>query len=143
MFREANTLGSILSVVLTTCTFAFPMCSVDEVMVTGRVDHPPKDAKIRVWLIYPKDRRGESGDVTVVDGKFSIPIQFLTESRSPILNGSLGKCGRRPKAVLVTLTEGDQDHEYDRVSLDFAKDFQMADPSAYALRSELVLNGAR
>jgi len=35
--------------------------------------------------------------------------------------------------------EGDQ--EYDRVSLDLAKDFKMADPSAYALRSVMLLHG--
>jgi len=44
----------------------------------------------------------------------------------------------------VTLVEADQerDHEYDRVSLDLAKDFKMADPSAYALRSEILLHGS-
>jgi hypothetical protein len=45
--------------------------------------------------------------------------------------------------VIVTLVERDQDHEYDRVTLDFAKDFKMAGPSTYTLRSEVVLNGSR
>jgi hypothetical protein len=143
MLRTANTVGSILSVVLIASTFALSLCAVDEVFVNGSVEHPPKDAKIRVWLIYPKDRRGESGDVTVVDGKFSIPIQFLTESRSPIMNGSLGKCGRRPKTVVVTLTEGDQDHEYDSVSLDFAKDFKTTDSETYTPLSPILLDGSR
>ena len=35
------------------------------------------------------------------------------------------------------------DKKYDPVPLDFAKDFKMPDPSAYTLRSELVLNGKR
>jgi hypothetical protein len=51
------------------------------------------------------------------------------------------KCDRKPKAVVITLREDDQ--ELDRVSLDFARDFRMADPTAYALRSEAVLNGSR
>jgi hypothetical protein len=38
----------------------------------------------------------------------------------------------------VTLIGADQ--EYDRVSLDLAKDFTMTDPSAYTLRSEIVLH---
>jgi len=45
--------------------------------------------------------------------------------------------------VIVTLVGSDEGREYDRVSLDFAKDFRMTDPTAYALRAELVLNGAR
>ena len=49
------------------------------------------------------------------------------------------KCDRKPKTVVITLVAGDQ--EYDRISLDFANDFKMADPSAYVLRSEVVLNG--
>jgi hypothetical protein len=40
--------------------------------------------------------------------------------------------------VVITLISGDQ--KPDEVSLDFAKDFTMVDASAYALRSELVLN---
>jgi hypothetical protein len=143
MLRAAKTLGSILSAVLITSTFAHTMCAVDEVIVVGRVDHPPKDAKVRVQLIYLKDRRGESGDVTVVDGKFGIPIQFLTESRSPVMNGSFGKCGRRPKTVVVTLTEGDQGHEYDSVSLDFPKDFKTTDSESYAPLSPILLDGSR
>ena len=53
----------------------------------------------------------------------------------------LEKCDRKPKTVVVTLVDADQ--EYDRVSLDLAKDFKMPDPSAYALRSEIVLHGPR
>ena len=43
------------------------------------------------------------------------------------------------KTVVVTLVAGD--HEYDRVSLDWAKDFKMTDLTEYALRSDLVLHG--
>jgi hypothetical protein len=86
---------------------------------------------------------GESGEVTVENGRFSIPIEFLTQSRRPVVNGILEKCGRRPNPVIVTLVKSDEDHEYDHVSPDFAKNFKMADPSAYALRSEVVPNGPR
>jgi hypothetical protein len=143
LFKAGKTLASILTVTLITCAFAHAGCSVDVVMVRGRVDHPPSDAKVRVQLVYSGDVAGESGEVTVEDGRFSIPIDFLTQSRRPVVNGILEKCGRRPKTVIVTLVGSDQRHEYDRVSLDFAKDFRMADPTAYALRAELVLNGSR
>jgi len=44
----------------------------------------------------------------------------------------------KSKTVVITLISGDQTS--DEVSLDFAKDFRIADDSAYTLRSELVLN---
>jgi hypothetical protein len=55
----------------------------------------------------------------------------------------LERCDRKPKTVVVTPLPGDQNQEYDRVSLDLAKDFKMADPSAYTLPTEIVLNGPR
>lgn len=143
LFRVGRALASISIVVLISCAFAHAGCSVDVVMVRGRVDHPPSDARVRVQLLYSGDVAGESGEATVEDGRFSIPIDFLTQSRRPVVNGILEKCGRRPRTVIVTLVGSDQGHEYDRVSLDFAKDFRMADPTAYALRAELVLDGSR
>jgi hypothetical protein len=143
LLNAGRTLVLILTVALITCTFARAGCSVDVVMVRGRVDGAPSDAKVRVQLIYTKDVAGESGEVTVEGGRFSIPIDFLTQSHRPVVNGILEKCGRRPKTVIVTLVGSDQEQEYDRASLDFAKDFRMADPTAYVLRSELVLKGSR
>lgn len=122
--------------------FAHAVCDFDVVIIKGRVEHPPRRASVRVQLVYPKQKRGESGEVTVENGKFTIQIPFLTQSRAPVLVGSLmEKCDRKPKTVEVTLLEGDQNQEYDRVSLDLAKDFKMADPSAYTPRSEIVLSG--
>jgi len=47
---------------------------------------------------------GESGDVTVEGGSFRIQIPFLTQSRAPVLIGTLlEKCDRKPKTVVVTL----------------------------------------
>jgi len=120
--------------------FSHASCSIDVVIVNGRVEHAPLKGSVRVQLVYPQEKMGESGDVTVEGGSFRIQIPFLTQSHAPVLMGSLGeKCNRKPKTVVVTLIEGDQ--EYDHVSLDLAKDFKMADPSAYALRSEILLHG--
>jgi hypothetical protein len=141
LLRAAKILGLILSIALITSTAAHTLCSVDEVIVKGRVDHAPNHARVRVQLLYAKGVPGESGDVTVEDGRFSIPIQFLTQSRGPVINGSFGKCGRRPKTVIVTLS--DQSHDYDSVSLDFATDFKMADSGTYTPRSQILLDGSR
>ena len=77
----------------------------------------------------------------VEDGTFSLPIEFLTQSRRPVVNGLFEKCDRKPTSVVVTLVENGRDQEDDRVSLDLARDFKKADPSAYDLRSEIVLKG--
>jgi hypothetical protein len=141
-----------LAGILSICTifsgaFSHARCSVDVVIVNGRVEHAPRKGIVRVQLVYPKQKQemGESGDVTIEGGSFRIQIPFLTQSRSPGLLGVREKCDRKPETVVVTLVEADQerDHEYDHVSLDLAKDFKMADPSAYALRSEIVLHGPR
>jgi hypothetical protein len=127
-----------------TGTFAHAWCGTDVVIIKGRVEHTPRSARVsvRVQLVYPKQKRGESGEVTVENGKFTIQIPFLTQSRAPVLIGNLmEKCDRKPKNVVVTLIEADRNQEYDRVSLDLAKDFKMADPSAYSPRSEIVLSG--
>ena len=122
--------------------FAHAVCNTDVVIIKGRVEHPPRSASVRVQLVYSKQKRGESGEVTVENGKFTIQIPFLTQSHAPVLIGNLmEKCHRKPKTVVVTLLEGDQNQEYDRVSLDMVKDFTMADPSAYTPRSEIVLSG--
>ena len=111
------------------------------VIVKGRVEHAPPSAIVRVQLVYAKQQFGESGEVTVENGKFILQIPFLTQSRAPVLVGSLGeKCDRKPTAVIVKLMNGDHSQEFDGVSLDFKKDFKMEDPSAFAARSEIVLN---
>ena len=116
-------------------------CSFDTIIVNGQVEHAPRKGIVKVQLIYSKDKIGESGDVTVEDGSFRIPILFFTQSRAPFLNGSIPpeKCARKPKTIVVSLIANDQ--EYDRVSLDMAKDFKKIEPSTYALRSEILLQG--
>lgn len=113
-------------------------CSVDVVIVNGRVERATPNSSVLVQLVYPNQKLGESGDVTVEGGAFRIQIPFLTQSRAS--NGLWPeKCNRKPRSIVVTLINDDQ--EYDRVSLDLAKEFKMADPSAYALRSAIVLHG--
>ena len=133
-----------LPLVLAICVFcsgalAHASCSVDVVIVNGRVEHAPRNGRVRVQLVYPKQKKGELGETTLEDGSFRIQIPFLTESRRPVLVNLPEKCDRKPETVVVSLVEAD--HEYDHVSLELARDFKLADPSAYALRSEIVLRG--
>jgi hypothetical protein len=86
-----------------------------------------------------KDENGESGEVRLEGESFRIRIPFLTQSSAPVLGLGTFKCDLRPKTVVVTLFA--DDHEYDRISPDWAKDFKMADPTAYDLRSDLVPHG--
>ena len=72
------------------------------------------------------------------DAKFQIPVEFVT-TQSSLFTNLPKRCGRKPQTVIITLMKGDQ--KSDEVSLDFSRNFRMEDPSAYRLRSELVLNG--
>jgi hypothetical protein len=123
------------------CSIAYAECPVDTVILKGRVEHASLGARIQVQLVYPKGVTGETGETSVEDGAFHIPIEFLTLSKRPLLRNLPEKCDRKPKTVNVTLIEGDQQGE--PLSLDFARDFKVADASAYTLRSDLVLQGKR
>ena len=125
---------------LTLCLGAWAQCPVDTIVVSGRVQNSSSDSKVRVQLVYPKGKPGESGEVTVSDGSFRIPLEFVTE-QSSIFTNLPKRCGRRPKSVEISLIENDR--EADRVSLDFSRSFRLVDASAYALRSEVVLKGTR
>jgi hypothetical protein len=125
---------------LALCTIARAQCPVNTVIVKGRVENASAHSQVRVQLVYPKDKPGESGEVTVEDGAFQIPIEFVT-MQSSIFTNRPKRCGRKPKTVVITLLENGQ--RSDQVSLEFARNFKMVDASAYALRSELVLNGPR
>ena len=138
--KARKTIGILLGLAIC-CTFARAVCPVDVVLVKGRTENGFPHARVRVELVYAKDVVGESGEATVEDGRFSISTQFLTQSRRPVVNGMLEKCSRRPKTVIVTLMESEGEKVHERVTLDFAKDFIMTDPSAYRLISELVLHG--
>ena len=140
MHGAVKTLSSVLAIcVLSSGAVAHALCSVDVVIVNGRVEHAPRNARVRVQLVYPKEKKGELGETTLEDGSFRIQIPFLTQSSRPLLVNLPEKCDRKPETVVVTLVEAN--HEYDHVSLDLATDFKLADPSAYAPRSEIVLHG--
>ena len=120
-------------------TVSYAACPTDLVVVKGRVVNAPRNAIVRVQLVYLRQQVEDSGDTTLDSGTFTIKIPFYTQSRGPVLSGLFEKCNRKPKTVIVSLTQGAQ--EYDRVSLDLAKDFTMPYSSAYILRSEIVLHG--
>ena len=134
-----NRLIQVLGAIFLLCLVAHAQCPVDTVIIKGRVEHPiaQNDYRVRVQLVYPKHKPGEAGEVTVEDAKFQIPVEFVT-AQSSLFTNLPKKCGRKPQIVVITLLRGDQ--KSDEVSLDFAKNFQMVDASAYTLRSELVLN---
>jgi hypothetical protein len=136
-----HTLIRIVSASLFLCVIVRAQCPVYAVIIKGRVvENADAHSKVRVQLVYPKEKPGESGEVTVEDRAFQIPIEFVT-MQSSIFTNLPKRCGREPKTVVITLLENDQ--ESDKVFLDFAKNFKMADASAYTLRSEVVLNGPR
>lgn len=86
---------------------AFAQCPVDTVLVKGRVETAAAHAKVRVQLLYAKGKRGESGEVTVEEGAFQIPIEFVTV-QSSIFSNIPARCGRKPKTIVITLLENDQ-----------------------------------
>ena len=139
-FRDNRTLAWAMCISLIACALAHGECPVKTVTVKGRVEHSPDNAKIHVQLVYPKKQGGDSAEATIVNGTFSIPVQFLTQSRRPSINGLFEKCDRKPTAIVVTLVDSSS-QEYDRVSLDLAKDFRTSDPTEYVIRSEIVLEG--
>ena len=133
--------GTLSICVIFSGAFSGAECSLDMIIVNGQVEHAPRQATVRIQLMYPKDKIGESGDVTVDHGSFRIRVPFFTQSRAPFLNGIIPpeKCARKPNTVVVSLMDNGQ--EYDRVSLDMAKDFKKINSSDYALRSDVLLQG--
>ena len=139
----ARIFAGILLFCLITGGLGHAVCPVKVVIVKGQVNRAPPNAKVRVELVYPKNQGSDSSaEMTLDTARFSIPVEFLTQSRRPVLLGSLReKCDRKPETVVVTLSGSNPPQEYDHVSLDLTKDFKMADPGADTLRSEIVLNG--
>ena len=135
-------ISSTLWISLMGCIFpAYAQCPIDTITLKGRVEGTPQGSIVRVQLYYPKVKLGELGETTIEDGRFAIPIKFVTQSRRPILTNLPAKCDRKPTTVVITLVHGDQ--EYDRASLEFPADFKVEDPRVYVSRTEVVLNGIR
>jgi hypothetical protein len=121
---------------------SYAACPTAFVIVKGHVENAPHNSIVRVQLVYLRQQTQQvedSSDMTLESGTFTIKVPFYTQSRGPVVNGQFEKCNRKPKTVIVSLLQ--DDHEYDRVSSDFARDFTMPYPGAYALRSEIVLHG--
>ena len=123
-----KTVSPTLIFALSACTLAVAVCPVDEVIVRGRVVRPPHNAKVLVQLLYAKNVVGESGDTTLENENFTLPLDFLTQSRQPIINGSFEKCARRPVTVIVRLVDDSQNHTFDTRFLGFCKGFQIGLP---------------
>src|ERR1700686_1253901 len=97
MSALTKTLIGILGTSLALCDFACAQCPVDTVIVKGRVvENANAHSKVRVQLVYPKEKPGESGEVTVEDGAFKIPIEFVTMQIS-IFTNLPKRCRRKPK----------------------------------------------
>jgi len=127
----AVTLFVIVSVALSAAA-----CPTGSVVVKGRVENPPADAVVRVELIYSQRQVEDSADTTLESPSFTIKVPFYTQSRGSIV-GFLEKCNRKPKTVIVSLLQGDEEH--DSKTFDLVKDFDSPFPNAYTLRSPLVL----
>ena len=138
-FALTRRLTRISGIGLTLSVCALAQCPVDSVVVKGRVENAKPQSSVRVQLVFPKHKPGESGEVTVEDGVFQVPIEFVTQ-QSSIFTNLPTRCGRKPKTVILTLLENGQ--QTDQVFLDFAKNFKLADPSAYSPRAQLVLNAS-
>jgi hypothetical protein len=138
MLALTKTRIQILFVTLSIAPIAHAQCPVHALSVNGRVENAIPDSKVRVQLVYPKEKSGEAAEASVETGKFQIPIEFVTQ-QSSIFSNLPKRCGRKPKTVVVTLLE--KGEESDQVSLNFPTAFKMTDASAYGLRSDVVLKG--
>jgi hypothetical protein len=144
-----KTLTQLSCLALIACTFVRAQCPVDSVMIKGRVEHLPRNASVRVQLMYAKDkrgegRRGESAEAILDGATFTIPVEFVTNDRRTAMNFN-PRCEHKPQTVVITLQESgasaDDVREYDHVSLDFPHDFKTDDSKHYIVRTEVVLDG--
>lgn len=156
-FTLARNLAYVSCICLMLCSLLQAQCPVNSVVIKGRVEHAPRNASVRVLLLYPPDRHGKNPPGTdmqnnerpgesaeaILDGDtFTIPVEFLTnDNRTEMTFKS--KCNRQPQTIVVTLKRSDSpdsDQDLDRVSFDFPREFKSDDSRHYTLRSDLVLN---
>jgi hypothetical protein len=134
----------VCTLLLSICGVSNASCPVDTIIIKGRVDSAPRNASVHVQLVYANNKPGESAEATVQDDEtFSVPLEFVTQSRGPIVDGIGGKCERRPQSVLISFMRDGGEKAADEISLIFPRDFKMVDASAYASRSQIVLNRPR
>lgn len=139
MVSAAAKILTHFALVILICCSLSAQCPVESLVVSGRVDHPPHDASVRVQLVYCKEKQGESAEAKLDGETFKLPLEFLTRGTKPVFLSSVRtKCDRKPQTLVIRLINGDR--EYDHVSLDFAKDFQRDESGVYIPRSQVVLN---
>ncbi len=131
----------LLLLFLATGTLVSAQCPVDTVLVKGRVENPSRNAKVRVQLIFANGQPGPAAETAPEGGALRLPIEFLTQSTRPLLRNLKPKCDRKPTSVVVKLLAGDQ--EVSQVTLNFPRDFNELDPTAYTPRSEVVLKSSQ
>ncbi len=132
---------TLLLFLLTTSAVAFAQCPIDTIVVKGRVENPAPGSKVRIQLFYANDQPGPSAEAEPENGKFHLPIEFLTQSTRPLLSNIKPKCNRKPRIVVIKWIERNEEHA--EVTLGFPKDFKQTDPTAYTPQSEVVLKNSQ
>ena len=95
---------------------------------------------MRIELLYPRSKVGESDTLILSGSSFRSRITFLTQSRAPKLMGELfEKCDRKPNQVSVAVMIGEQ--PIDHVTLNVGKDFTVPYVGELATREDVVLHG--
>ena len=144
MLRVARKPVEIFFAAFILATFAHAQCPVNSIVIKGHVEHLPRNASVGVQLLFAPDphagkrgsdlpdiaQRGESAEAILDGAAFSIPVEFVTNNRRPLMSfGS--RCDRRPQTVVVTLkgnaAPNEDTREYDSVSLDFPDAFKIDD----------------
>jgi hypothetical protein len=76
------------------CLLAYAQCPVNTVIVKGRIERPVPEHhyQVRVQLVYPRHKPGESGEVTVEDAIFNVPVEFVT-AQSSLFSNLPRRCG--------------------------------------------------
>jgi hypothetical protein len=159
IFGALKILAQCACIALIASTLAHAQCPVDSVVIKGRVEHLPLNASVQVQLLYAPDphagkrrndlsesQRGESAEAILDGATFSVPVEFVTNNRRPLMSfGS--RCDRKPQTVVVTLkgnaASNENAREYDSVSLEFPDDFKIDDGRVDAKTAESKSDDAK
>jgi hypothetical protein len=64
-------IGILCICVISSGAFLRAECSIDTIIVNGQVEHAPRKGIVKVQLIYPKDKIGESATSLLKMGPFA------------------------------------------------------------------------
>jgi hypothetical protein len=156
-FGALKTFARFSCLPLMACMLAYAQCPVDSIRIKGRVEHLPRNASVLVQLFFAPDphagkrgndlpentRRGESAEAILDGATFSVPVEFVTNNRRPVMSfGS--RCDRKPQTVVVTLT-GEEKTGESKTDASKNDEYKLNDSKTdarhYILRSDLVLDG--